>query len=131
MSDTHRVSITNLIEISDGLIELYFFSNDLYALLLLSLMTVTTYSRKKHKLTTQTRLDLSITFLPELIQSLIKNETIDKKTAEILSAQCKSRSSELSTILEAYLYAGKGLQVKDSKLDRTDSKKKEEKCVLC
>lgn len=124
MSDPHQVSINDLVEISEELIEPFFVSTDMYALLVLSLVTVTTYSRKKHRLTAQTRIELAIMFLPELIQSLIKNNTITPEIGKDLVQQCNTRRNELPAILWSYIYVARGLPTKSSNLDIKSKKKK-------
>jgi len=125
MSDPHEVSIDSLIKISEGLIGSFFFSPDIYALLVLALVTVTTYSRKKHRLTAQTRIELSIAFLPDLIQSLIKKNIIAQNVGKELTRQCDTRRNELPLILRAYMYVVRGLPIK---AETPEIKKKE--CII-
>ena len=125
MSSSQEVSIISLIEISKQFIESFFVSNDIYSLLLLSLITVTTYSRKNHKLQAQTRVDLSIAFLPDLVQSLINDKIITSDIGRILIRQYESRRNELPLILQAYIYAARGLSVK---IDKPEVKEK--KCLF-
>lgn len=121
MSDPHQVSIDSLVEISNELSESFFFSNDIYSLLVLALVTVTTYSRKKYKLTSQIRMDLTVAFIPDLILALVKNKTITEDLAKSLVRQCELRRHEIPLILQAYLYAAKGLP---TKVDAKEHKKK-------
>lgn len=123
MSDPHQVSIDNLVEISKELVPSFFVSTDLYALLVLALVTVTTYSRKKHRLTNQTRVELAIMFLPELIKSLTKDKTITPQVSKDLSRQSDLRRNEIPAILWSYIYAARGLPSKNSSVDLQQKKK--------
>lgn len=123
MSDPHQVSIDDLVEISKELVQSFFVSTDLYALLVLALVTVTTYSRKKHRLTNQTRVELTIMFLPDLIKSLVKDKTITPQISKDLTRQCDMRRNELPAILWSYIYAARGLPTKSNNVDVHQKKK--------
>ena len=127
MGDPHKVSVDSLVEISEELIESFFFSTDIYALLTLALITVTTYSHKKHRLAAQTRIDLTIAFIPDLIQSLIKNKTITELAGKELAQQCEARRNELPLILQAYMDVACGLPVK---VRKKETKAEEKKCMI-
>lgn len=124
MSDPHQVSIKDLVEISEELIGPFFVSTDIYALLVLSLVTVSMYSSKKHHLTIQTRIELAIMFIPELVQSLIKNKTISTDIGKELIQQCNLRRNELPAILWSYIYVARGLSLKNTSVDTKVKKKK-------
>ncbi len=127
MTESYELSISTLIEISNEFIKTYFFAPNIHALLLLSLITVTTYSRKKHRLRPQVRVNLSIAFLPDLIKHLVSTKVISEKAGNSLSEKCKLRKNELYIILEAYLYAAKSLATdRSSTFIRTEKKR----CIL-
>ena len=118
MGDHNQVAIEELISISDKLASTYFQSHDLYSLLILSLMTVTMFSRKRHHLTTTTRLELSIFFLPDLLSNLHTNKSITDDEHKFLLDQIYKRNSEIPSILQAYIHASNGLRGKEKKKNK-------------
>lgn len=112
MGDTHKVSTDQLLKISDNLTHFFFFSPNIYALLVLSLITVTTYSRTINYLDTQTRVSLTIKLLDDLINRLRKRGVITRKIVDNLKLDCEINRQQLSVILWAYLYAEYGLTVR-------------------
>lgn len=122
MSDRNKVSISDLLEISKNLVESFFPTADIYSLLVLSLVTVTTYSRKNRHIGATTRIDLAIAFLPDLIPFLAMNGIISSNGAKELSKQCEEKTDDLPLILQAYMYAAGGLRVKMEVKDKSTSK---------
>lgn len=114
MSTTHQINITDLKNISKKNLDKYFPSPDFYSLLLLSLVTVTEYSRTKHKLTTKARMDLAANFLNDLTDILLNTDVIDARTYEEIRILINLRKDEIPMIFQAYLYAGMGLRGKIS-----------------
>ena len=112
MSSRNQVSITDLNKISKKLVKSFFPSNDIYSLLVLSLVTVTKYSHKKYHLSAQTRIDLASEFVPDLIQLLISDEVITEDIGEELNNQYQNKREEIPMILQAYIFASGGLNVK-------------------
>ena len=110
MADTHQVNITELKSISKELVSKFFPTHDMYSLLVLSLVTITEYSRKKHKLTTKARIDVSIMFIDDLIQTLIDINVINLAVADKLLKDCQYNKNSLPLILQAYIYAAIGLK---------------------
>lgn len=121
--DQKTISITKLCKISKKLAPKYLPNSDIYSLLVLSLMTVTTYSRKYHHLSTTTRLELSYDFLPDLITCLISNKYLDFDVAKTLTDEISSKKGEIGNILQSYIYIADGLSIK-----KKDNNK--DKCVL-
>lgn len=114
MGDTHKVHINKLLKISDDLADFFFFHHNIYALLVLSLVSVTTYSQKHHYLNLKNRVDLSIEVLTALIDNLLKRKRITQKTADELKHDCKMHEDHLAIIVWAYLHAEYGLSKKRS-----------------
>jgi hypothetical protein len=112
MGDHSQVSIPDLLSISDKLRDKFFHSNDIYALLVLSLVTVTIYSREKRHITTQTRIDLAIAFCPDLIKHLKETNVISEDVATDLLKEYKRLQDELPLILQGYIYSAGGLRTK-------------------
>jgi hypothetical protein len=112
MSDSNEVPIDVLLDISNDLRETFFKSHDIYALLVLSIVTVTNFSRTKHRLSTETRIDISIEFIPELIPYLARKKIITKTRAANLMEDYTAlkESSQLPYIFRAYIYAAGGLR---------------------
>lgn len=128
MSARSQISIPELLAISDKIGGRVFASNDIYALLVLALVTVTKYSREKHRLSTQTRIELSIDFLPDLIQHLVGRKIMTKSVGRQLKQECKDREAELPSILEAYIYVSVGLR---RKIDQQSTViKNKSRCVI-
>src|SRR3972149_1373195 len=105
MSDSREVSVDDLVKISHKLVESFFPTNDIYSLLVLSLVTVTTYSHKKRHINTQIRIDLAIEFIPDLIQMLVDDHIITTIISENLTKEYVNKRGELPSILQAYIYA--------------------------
>lgn len=124
MSDQHKLDANKLLKLSNKLRGQYLQSVDIYSLLVLSLVTVTTYSRKIHHLSTNNRIDLTIAFLPDLIQFLLARGFVNKESGINLNKQCDRRKEEFPSILEAYMIAAPGL------CNKTETKKKKSLCVF-
>jgi len=112
MEVPYQVSIPDLIKISKKLISSFFPGTDMYSLLLLALVTVSSYSRKKHHLNNQTCIDLTIEFIPDLLNYLLSEDIIDKNTEAQLKKALNSRKNEIPIILTSYIYAAGGLHIK-------------------
>ena len=102
---THEIKIDKLLSISEKLVKTYFIANDIYSLLTLSMMTVTTYSRKNKKMhiKTQARIEIAINILPHLIDHLYKKNIINQSDKNYLFQTYNERYDELPSILENYL----------------------------
>lgn len=117
------VSIPELLFISKQLIESFFPSNDIYSLLVLALVTVTKYSREKRHLNSALRIELAITFIPDLIQYLKDEMVITEHIADKLIRKIHRRQKDLPLILQAYIYVAGGLRTKmESKLPEPSKK---------
>lgn len=112
MNGPHQVSINDLIKISKNLLNSFFPSTDIYSLLLLSLITVTLYSREIYHLNVYTRVELSIALLPDLINFLLKEGIITEKSSGNLIDQCKQKNDDIPLIIQSYIYAAEGLNSK-------------------
>ena len=112
MSDNHQVNIDDLLKLSEGLVSNFFPAHDIYSLLVLSLVTVTRYSSKKHHLTPETRIDLSVAFLGDLIQHLVTKEIISMHMGQELLRDSIHKKEELPKILRSYIYVSAGLRTK-------------------
>lgn len=110
MAAGHQINIKDLIKISKELRPSFFISSDLYSLLVLAMVTVTEYSRRKHRLNTQTRIELATDFLPDLIDALTIDKIIPKEIADYLTQECISRKSEIPIILRSFVYVSGGLR---------------------
>ena len=124
MSDQREISITELTKISDELMDSFFPTQDLYSLLVLSLITIANYSRKNKHLSSATRIDLSITYLPDLIQFLEKHNTISPNVSKLLTKQIQDKRDDLPLILQSYIYAAGGLRIK------MEAKRTHKHCII-
>ena len=112
MNEPSQVSIPELLTISQQLVGTYFTSTDIYSLLVLSLLTVTKYSRERKHLTSANRADLAIAYAPDLICNLKIKQYITEEEANNLLKELKDREDELPIIIKSYIYIGNGLQFK-------------------
>ena len=105
MSDVHEIKIDKLLSLSEILFDKYFTTDDIYGLLTLSYMTVTTYTQKYKitKIKTQSRVEIAINILPQLIGHLQNKNFIDPHVGEMLYAHYNVRFDELSSILHNYI----------------------------
>lgn len=112
MSDSNEVPIDILLDISGELCSTFFKSHDIYALLVLSIVTVTQFSRTKHRLSTEARIDISIEYVPELVPYLARKKIITTtRAANLLEDYVELKeSSQLPFIFRAYIYAAGGLR---------------------
>lgn len=124
MSDS-QINIPDLKNLSLQLADKFFKSNDIYSLLVLSLVTVTTYSRKKIHIIPRTRIEIAIAFLPDLIEHLAANNKLSDSDANKLKKKIEKRNTELTSILESYIYVSGGLH---TKIDLIDEDKK--RCII-
>lgn len=108
MNTDKQISIEDLIKISKELSGSFLRSNDIYSLSLLSLMTVTTYSRKKNHINSYNRVELAKTFIPDLITALIESKIITSETEQFLRKEYEEKHDDLSSIMRSYIYAMKG-----------------------
>lgn len=128
MSNGCRVSIVDLKYVSVDLIETYFPSDNIYFVLLLSLITVSRYRGKsKKKLSMENRIDLALAYAPDLVTYLAEREVINNDTADQLLQTLKDKEDELISILTAYVYAAGGLRVK---MDNKERRKNSSKCTI-
>ena len=103
MSDRHEIPIRELIKITKKLITTNNFNNhDFYSLLVLAIMTVNEYSRIKHHINTATRVDLTITFIPDLIQYIHDKKIISEETTAALKQNYNDKQKELSLMIKSY-----------------------------
>lgn len=112
MTEHREIQIDKLLNISKKLVRNYFPNNDLYSLLVLSLITVTNYSRKYTKMSANTRIELAIALVPDLLQSLVQTNVITAETADKLLKEYNDRSADLGNICNSFMYASGGLRVK-------------------
>jgi len=119
MNGSHQVSISDLLKISKKMCNCFFPSTDIYSLLLLSLVTVTVYSRKIHHLSVHTRIELAIDIIPDLMEFLTKEGVITEKEIKKLDGQLSQKRDELATILQSYIYAADGLHITSKPEKRT------------
>ena len=126
MDHNKNISVYELTELSRKLVKSFFISSDIYSLLGLSLVTVTMYSRKKKHLNTQTRIELAIELIPDLLKSLEHDKIIDNNTVTALEYEYNSKREELHLILKAFIYASGGLRTKVDIFD----KRSPHKCVI-
>ena len=115
MVDNHTVPISQLLKISDKICDTNFSFIDFYSILLLSLITVTQYSRKNHRLTVVNRIELATIFTPELANHMRKTKKIDDETYDNILRLYERRYSEIPLIMEAYLCAATYLSSKTKK----------------
>lgn len=125
MEEHSQISIEELIKIADKLTATYFQSRDLYSLLVLALLTVTQYSREKRHLNTAIRLELTVTFLPDLLSHLLTSKIVSKEEYEALTAEITKHFSQIPIILQSYIYVANGLRGKEK-----EKKKNKSSCVL-
>jgi len=111
MNGPHEVSINNLLKICKKMHNAFFPSTDVYSLLVLSLVTVTAYSRKIHHLNAHTRIELSIAILSDLIDFLLKESVISEKDSIYLTKQCQDKHEDIPIILRSYMYVADGLHM--------------------
>jgi hypothetical protein len=123
MSDNVQVSIDELTKISLSLVSKYFVTQDIYSLLALSLLTVTTHFFKKRKLTSETRINLAITFIPDLVPALISNKILTRDKGEDLLRLSHLRREELSSILHSYIVVSAGLKAYSFKKNQSPNKR--------
>lgn len=124
MSQHGEISIPELLSISKELVNTFFPSNDLYSLLVLSLVTITKYAKRHRHMSSQTRIDLAIMFLPDLVLYLKEINVINDEIVNELNKQIKARQDELALILQSYIYVSGGLRTKiDTKTPTTDHKR--------
>jgi hypothetical protein len=105
MSEVHEIKIDKLLSLSEILFDKYFTTDDIYGLLTLSYMTVTTYTQKYKitKIKTQSRIEIAINILPQLIAHLQNKNFIDSHVGEMLYAHYNVRFDELPSILHNYI----------------------------
>lgn len=112
-TDNHgEVSITELYKLSAGLLEIYFKNQEFYALLVLAMVTVTEYSRTVRHLDTPRRIELTITYIPDLVNRLVEAQVLTEKQGRKLMKKVSHRENEIPLILEAYVYVAGGLRTK-------------------
>ena len=120
MSDGRVISLTDLTSISKKLVDVFFPSADIYSLLLLAFITVSTYCRGKKHISVHTRIELAIAYAPDLIEYLVTKEIITTQVSTELNTNLEERREELPLILQSYVYAAKGLRVKTEVKDSPD-----------
>ena len=123
MTDKHKISIDDLVHISKKLIPIYFLDNNIYSLISLAYMTISTYA-SKHRLTTQMRIDLTIEFLPDLLNKLFDNEEFDYYVYKKLNNELHQKFEELPMIIRNYIHLNKQSR------DHLQHHKKEDSCII-
>lgn len=108
MTDSRRVEIDDLKIISKKLVPCYFTSEDFYSLTVLALMTLTTYSRKKHRLSRDTKIQIAASYIPELIVALQQWDYIEPEQAHNLNNEFVRKRTELPDLLRAYAHVSTG-----------------------
>ena len=121
MADHSEVTIEQLYNISKTLLNRFFINQDMYGLLVLALVTVTEYSRQTHHFNTNRRIELTLAYLPDLLNRLQQDEIITDSQSRKLQSKLNHREPELVHILHAYVYASAGLRTKIE--DKPDSGK--------
>lgn len=116
MGDARRVDIDDLKDISKKLVPYYFKSEDFYSLTVLALMTLTTYSRKKHRLSRDIKIEIAISYIPDLIVALRQWDYIEPETAINLNNDFIRKRTELPNLLRAYAHVSTG-SIKSNKKD--------------
>ena len=114
MSDPRRVEIEDLKVISKKLVPRYFMSEDFYSLTVLALMTLNTYSQKKNHLSRDNKIEISASYIPDLICALQEWDYIDPERAHILNNEFVRKRTELPDLLRAYSHVSTG-SIKSSK----------------
>lgn len=123
-----NVDINELKKISRTLIDKYFNEPNIYSLLTLSLITVTTFSNKKAHLDVNVRISIAIDIIPDLLTQLAVDKVITEDIRIKLEKDCQRRKKEFPAILENYLYAASGLHVKNKK--NNDKSNKNSSCIM-
>ncbi len=126
MADSRQISIKDLTAISGELVATFFPTQDIYSLLVLSITTISRFSQKRRHLNTQTKIELAITYLPDLIDFLVTEGHISEQMGTNLNSECAKRRSELPLILQSYIYASGGLRFKMN----SPSSKTKTSCVI-
>ena len=98
-----EVSIIDLIKISNKLVPIVFTTHDFYTLLVLSLATVSEYSRVKQTISKKTRVNLSIAFISDLITNLCDRHLITETEAHQFRQDYKDKNRDLGNIIRAYI----------------------------
>lgn len=112
------VSIRKLNKISKKLARDFFYNTEIYALLVLGLVTVNTYSKKYNTLTPEGRIEVTLTYLPDLANYLLSKKLITEDEYRALIKQIKSRQADLLSILKSYLYVSIGIHTRLVKAKR-------------
>ena len=125
-----EIVIADLYAVSLQLLEPYFINHDLYSLLVLALVTITEYSRdKKHKhLSTDKRIELAITYTPDLVKYLVGLNKLTSKTGSKLLRLIERRAEDIPQIFQAYVYASAGLR---TKLESGNTEREEVGVIKC
>ena len=126
MKKTCQVNIDDLLNISKNLFPTFFNSPSIYSLLVLSIVTVSEYSRKHYRFTSQTKIDLALTFLPDLMNHLYEKKFISRDIYQNLREDYRIHQHELVEILRSYIYVAGGLKI--NKLDY--QQKPESTCTI-
>ena len=112
MSDKRKISLDDLTNISEKLVDTFFPSTDIYSLLLLALVTVSKYSRGKKHISMHTRVELAIAYAPDLIEYLVEQKHVTEWAGSVLHGELEKMREELPLIFQSYIYAAKGLRIK-------------------
>jgi len=103
MSVGREISIKDMTKITKKLLNNSSYE-DFYSILVLSLMTVSKFSKQKIHLKVQNKIDLTIEYLPDLIEFLLLKKHITQNQAERLNLEIEKKKLELPIILKSYIF---------------------------
>ena len=112
MAKDQDIKLKDLNTIAKVHIKDYLHGLNIYSILTLALIVTTKYSRKPDtiNLPSHTRIDLTLSYVPDLIEYLIDQDYITYEIGNQLLQEYQSTpNEELYSILKSYLYVNKGL----------------------
>lgn len=120
-----KVSIDDLIEISEPLVHRYFQSHDVYSLVLISYLTVKSFSGTKIKLHTEQKTALIIAFIPDLLDDLYNRKILSLDHKNYLQQQIKEMSN-IRQLIKTYMHLSRAV----SSTSTISSPKEPRKCSI-
>jgi hypothetical protein len=97
-----EINSEDLFKISIKLLDVYVISPHLHSVLFICYLTVKEFSRHNQHLDNNAKIELSLKYSPDFIDSLYKSNVLKRSDADDIKNQIETKEEEVKSMLEVY-----------------------------
>jgi hypothetical protein len=97
-----EINSEDLFKLSIKLLDIYVITPHLHSVLFICYLTVKEFSRHNQHLDKNAKIELSLKYAPDFIDSLYKSNVLKKSEADSIKQQIENKEEEVKSLLEVY-----------------------------